>query len=137
VTGKGAKTMSALQAAAFYAGINMLILVVLTVMVIRLRRKLKCAIGDGGHHSLMLAIRAHSNASEVIPVALIGLVALGATGAGVMMIHFLGVLLTLGRALHAYALSNSQGPSFGRIAGMGLSLTSIVATGVMCIASAF
>jgi uncharacterized protein len=129
--------MSTSQAAALYVGLNMLILVVLTVMVIRQRRKLKCAIGDGGHHSLMLAIRAHANATEVIPVALIGIVALSATGASALTVHIMGVLLTLGRVFHGYGLSNSQGTSFGRIAGMGLSLLSLTAISVMCLIAAF
>ena len=129
--------MSATQAATLYVGLNIIILLVLIVTVILQRRKHKCVIGDGGHTSLMLAIRAHANAVEVMPMALIGLVCLANVGASAVPIHVLGVTLTLGRALHAYGLSNSQGTSFGRMAGMLLSLLALIGIGGMCLLAIF
>jgi uncharacterized protein len=129
--------MGATQAAAMYVGLNIIILLVLIFMVIRQRRRHKVAIGDGGSASLLRAIRAHANAVEVIPMVLIGLVALASTGASAVIIHVLGAMLTLGRCLHGYGLSNSEGTSFGRMAGMALSLLALIGTAVMCLAAAF
>ena len=129
--------MSAIQAATLYVGLNITILFVLIVLVIRQRRLHKCVIGDGGHKSLILAIRAHANAVEVMPMALIGLVALASTGAIPLAIHVLGTALTLGRGLHAYGLSNNEGPSFGRMAGMALSLLSLIGIAIACSGAAF
>jgi uncharacterized protein len=131
------KSMSATQAATFYVGLNIIILVVLIVMVIRQRRQHKVVIGDSGHPSLVRAIRAHANAIEVMPMALIGIVALASTGASALVIHILGAMLTLGRGLHGYGLSNSEGTSFGRMAGMALSLLALISTAIMCLAAAF
>ena len=129
--------MNALETATLYVGLNILILLVLIVLVISQRQKYKCAIGDGGHKSLMLAIRAHANAVEVMPIALIGLLALANIGAPTLTIHVLGAALTLGRALHAFGLSNSGGTSFGRMAGMLLSLFALIGTAIMCLLAAF
>ena len=130
------EAMSATQAATFYVGLNIAILIGLIVQVILQRRKHKCVIGDGGHPTLLLAIRAHANAVEVMPLALVGLVALASVGASAVSVHALGVALTLGRVLHAYGLSNSSGTSFGRMVGMLLSLLALAGTGIMCLLAA-
>jgi uncharacterized protein len=129
--------MSAIQAATLYVGLNIIILVILIVMVIRLRRHHKCVLGDGGYPSLTRAIRAHANAMEIMPMALIGLLVLANTGVSALAIHVLGSALTIGRALHAYGLSNSEGTSFGRMAGMMLSLLTLIGTAITCLIAAF
>ena len=131
------EVMSATQAATLYVGLNIVILLGLTVQVILQRRKHKCVIGDGGHPSLLLAIRAQGNAVEVMPMALIGLLALASVGASAIAMHILGIMLTAGRALHGYGLSNSSGTSFGRMAGMALSLLALFGTALMCLLAAF
>lgn len=102
-------------------------------MVIAQRRRHKCFIGDGGQQLLMLAIRAHVNAVEVMPIALIGLLALVTTGTSAMVIYISGAALPTGRTLHAYRLSYSQGTSFKRMAGMILSLTALIGTASLCL----
>jgi uncharacterized protein len=129
--------MNSFEAAAFYVGLNILILIALIFLVVAQRRKHKVVIGDGGHKSLMLAIRAHANAVEVMPMALVGLIALAGAGSSAIIIHILGVMLTLGRGLHAYGLSNNEGTSFGRMAGMLLSLLALIGAAVTCVLAAF
>jgi uncharacterized protein len=129
--------MNSYETAALYVGLNILILIALIFLVVAQRRKHKVAIGDGGHKSLLLAIRAHANAVEVMPMALVGLIALAGAGSSAIIIHVLGVMLTLGRGLHAYGLSNDEGTSFGRMAGMLLSLLALIGAGVSCILAAF
>lgn len=129
--------MSAVHAATLYVGLNIIILLALILLVIRQRRAHKVVLGDGGQHSLKLAIRAHANAVEVMPMALIGLVTLANVGASSITVHVLGLALTIGRGLHAYGLSNNEGTSFGRMAGMALSLLSLIGIALMCIISAF
>jgi uncharacterized protein len=129
--------MNSYEAAALYVGLNIFILLGLIVLVIKQRRGHKVAIGDGGHKSLMLAIRAHANAVEVMPMALLALIALAGAGATAAVIHVIGVMLTIGRALHGYGLSTNEGTSFGRMAGMMLSLLALIIGGVACILTAF
>jgi uncharacterized protein len=130
-------TMNSFEAAAFYVGLNILILIALIFLVVAQRRKHKVVIGDGGHKSLILAIRAHANAVEVMPMALVGLIALAGAGNSAIIIHILGVMLTIGRGLHAYGLSNNEGTSFGRMAGMLLSLLALIGAAVTCVLAAF
>jgi uncharacterized protein len=129
--------MSAIHAATLYVGLNILIAIALIIGVIIQRRKHKVVLGDGDHPPLKRAIRAHANAVEVMPIALIGLVALANIGTSPLVIHLLGGALTIGRALHGYGLSNSEGTSFGRMAGMALSLVALLGTAIMCLIAAF
>jgi uncharacterized protein len=129
--------MNSYETAALYVGLNILILIALIFLVVAQRRKHKVVIGDGGHKSLILAIRAHANAVEVMPMALLGLIALAGAGSSAIIIHILGVMLTIGRGLHAYGLSNNEGTSFGRMAGMMLSLLALIGAAVTCVLAAF
>ncbi|GBF57566.1 inner membrane protein YecN [Candidatus Phycosocius bacilliformis] len=128
--------MSAAPAFALYAGLNVAIILILIVQVIRLRRREKVSLGDGGSPALLRAIRAHANATEIAPIALIGLAALVMVQSPVWVIHVGGTCLTLGRALHGYGLSQQDGPSFGRMAGMILSLTALIWIGIFCLLAA-
>jgi uncharacterized membrane protein YecN with MAPEG domain len=125
--------MTASAAIALYTGLNVLIILALIWQVIAHRRREKITLGDGGFPPLIRAIRAHANATEVAPIALIGLIAMAMANAPLWAIHVSGLSLTIGRALHAYGLSRDEGASFGRMAGMILSLTSLMCIGVICI----
>jgi uncharacterized protein len=129
--------MNSYEAAALYVGLNIFVLIGLILLVVKQRRAHKVVIGDGGHPSLMRAIRAHANAVEVMPMALLGLIALANAGVSVWVIHVIGIMLTLGRILHGYGLSNNEGTSFGRMAGMLLSLLALIGAGITCVLSAF
>jgi uncharacterized membrane protein YecN with MAPEG domain len=125
--------MTASAAIALYTGLNVLIILALIWQVISHRRREKITLGDGGFPPLIRAIRAHANATEVAPVALIGLIAMAMATAPLWAIHVGGLSLTLGRALHAYGLSRDDGASFGRMVGMVLSLFALIWIAVTCI----
>ena len=125
--------MTASAAIALYTGLNVLIIFALIWQVIGHRRREKITLGDGGFPPLIRAIRAHANAVEIAPIALIGLIVMAMANAPLWAIHVGGLSLTLGRALHAYGLSRDEGASFGRMVGMILSLTALLWIGVYCI----
>ncbi len=125
--------MTASAAVALYTGLNILIIFVLIWQVIGHRRREKITLGDGGFPPLIRAIRAHANAIEIAPIALIGLIVMAIANAPLWAIHVGGLSLTLGRALHGYGLSRDEGASFGRMVGMILSLTALLWIGVYCI----
>jgi uncharacterized protein len=105
--------------AAVYAGINILILVVLAFRVVRARQKHKVTLGDGGNPAVLLAIRAHANAAEYIPAGLAALALLAIMEpVSLLMVQVLGGLLTLGRVLHGIGLSMSSGLTAGRALGI-------------------
>ncbi|MCA3696608.1 MAPEG family protein [Aquidulcibacter sp.] len=129
--------MAASATIALYTGLNVLIIFALVWQVIAHRRREKITLGDGGFPPLIRAIRTHANATEVAPIALIGLIAMAMANAPLWAIHAGGLSLTLGRALHAYGLSRVEGASFGRMVGMVLSLVALLWIGIVCIWVAF
>ena len=108
------------HAAALWVGLHLLLLLVLSTLVVRQRQKHKVALGDDGIPELVQAIRAHTNAVEYIPAALIGLVVLEVAGAPGALVHIAGLVLLAGRLSHAVGLSNSGGTSILRTLGMVL-----------------
>lgn len=116
--------MTALQVAAVYLAVNILILVYLAFRVVARRRKGQVSIGDGGSESLGKAIRVHGNATEYIPAMMVGLLALVFLQAPVWSIHALGLSFTIGRLLHAFGMA--RGPIVFRQLGMVLTWTPMV-----------
>lgn len=109
---------SSAHAAALWTGLHLILLLVLSVLVTRQRRKHHIEIGDGGVPALNQAIRAFGNAAEYVPAALIGLGILALAGAMPLLIHPIGFLLFAGRVMHAAGLSRSTGVSWLRTAGV-------------------
>ena len=105
------------QAAALWAGLHIVLLLVLSVLVTRQRRKHRVAIGDGGVPALTQAIRAFGNATEYVPAALAGLALLALVNAPPMLIHPIGLVLFAGRVLHGFGLSRSTEATLPRALG--------------------
>ncbi|HEY2444989.1 MAG TPA: MAPEG family protein [Rhizomicrobium sp.] len=119
---------SSIYAFGFYAALNALIALVLSIRVVRARVKTQTSIGDGGIPAMAGALRAHGNNAEYVPLALILLWALATPlGRSIWLIHGIGIPLTVGRILHAIALSRSTGPSTLRIIGMALTWIAYIA----------
>lgn len=110
--------LASAHAAALWAGLNIILLLVLAVLVTRQRRKHMVLIGDGDVPALTQAIRAFGNATEYVPAALAGLGILALAGAMPLVIHPIGFLLFAGRAMHAAGLSRSSGVSALRTFGV-------------------
>ncbi|MFU8831460.1 MAG: MAPEG family protein [Wenzhouxiangella sp.] len=119
----------------FYAGILGLILIGLSVRVVTLRRRRKVGVGSGEHSDLELAIRAHANFGEYVPMALLLLLLLEAsTAVAPLFLHVLGVLLLTGRLLHGYfGLNLSAGTSAGRFYGTLLTWLMLLLTALLCV----
>ena len=125
--------MTQLQIAGLYAALNAIIMLVLGMHVSRMRGKTKINLGDGGNPELLRAIRAHGNNTEYVPFALILMSLLALQQASVMLLHGLGLALTLGRIAHGLGLSRSAGLSLGRGLGTGLTYLTILLAAVMLI----
>jgi uncharacterized membrane protein YecN with MAPEG domain len=110
---------SSIYAFGFYAALNALIVLVLSMRVVRARVRTHTAIGDGGNPAMAAPLRAHANSTEYVPMALLLLWALASPlGRSIWLIHGMGITLTIGRLLHAIGLSRTTGPSPLRFAGM-------------------
>lgn len=110
--------MTAITASAIYIAINILLLFFLSFRVIGRRQSAKVSLGTGGDSELEIRTRAHGNATEYIPVTMLGLFALATIGAPVWMVHTIGGVFTAGRVLHAIGLSATVMPA--RAGGMVL-----------------
>lgn len=119
--------MLRLEVVALYAAVNILVLLVLAVLVMMGRRKHKIVLGDGSNEDFARAVRAHANASEYIPVGLIGLVLLALLdpAAPLWTLHAAGISLTLGRILHGVGL-HTGALNAGRMLGMVLTWLALI-----------
>ena len=113
-------TMPAAHAAAFWAGLHLILLLVLSALVVRQRRKHRVELGDADIPALTHAIRAFGNASEYIPAGLAALAILTLAGAPGFVIHPIGLVLFLGRLAHAVGLSRSGAATLPRAIGVML-----------------
>ena len=115
-----------LFASPLYIGLAAILLIVLSGRVMRLRFKHGVGIGDGGRPDLTRAIRVQANFVEYVPLALLLLLCVDLVGDAKWIVHALGIALLVGRVLHAYGLSRSEGESFGRAGGTVLTLAVLV-----------
>lgn len=122
--------MQLLEIAALYAGVNILILLVLAVLVVMGRRKHKIRLGDGGNEDFSRAVRAHANAAEYIPAGLVGIVTLALFDPATQpwLLHAAGLSLTAGRILHGFGLHTGV-LNAGRMLGMVLTWLSYLLIG--------
>ena len=112
-----------------YASLAALLIVRLALSVIKLRRKKRISVGDGGNEELQLAIRAHSNAVEYIPITLLLLLMLELNGAPKILIHVFGASLLIGRILHAMGLPAKDFRK--RILGMQITIYLLIGLAIL------
>ena len=110
-----------------YAALAALLVVVLALRVMLRRKSALIGIGDGGDHELAKRIRAHANAVEYLPIALILLLLLELNQTQPLLVHAFGITLLAGRVLHAAGLSRTSKVSIGRAVGIVLSILVLVA----------
>jgi hypothetical protein len=109
---------------AFYAALLAALFVYLSVRVIGQRGRAKVEIGPGQDPELFRRMRVHANFAEYVPMALVLLALAESIKAPTMLLHGLGILLVVGRILHAYGLSRS--PQIARLRVLGVALTFVV-----------
>lgn len=104
---------------ALYVALLGLLLLGLACLVIRQRVQHRVLFGEGNPDalSLKLAIRAHANAVEFVPITLLLLFFCELAGMQAMAVHAAGLSLLIARLLHAFGLSRRHGRSPGRAVG--------------------
>ncbi|KTC80585.1 glutathione S-transferase [Legionella cherrii] len=90
----------------------------LSARVINLRRKYKVRVGSNEFVDLEMAIRAHGNFVEYVPLTLILLFCAEANKANWMVLLALIFLFILGRIFHAYAFLAKEHQLQFRVRGM-------------------
>jgi hypothetical protein len=109
---------------AIYASLSAFLVVWLSLNVIKVRRAKQVSVGDGGDDELKTAMAAQSNALEYLPISLLLLFALEYNGAFLVLVHTLGIVLLVGRVIHARAMlaNNLQ----RRVLGMQITIWVII-----------
>jgi uncharacterized membrane protein YecN with MAPEG domain len=109
-----------------YAGLLALLFVGLSIRTLRMRRRLGIAIGDAGNETMLRAMRVHSNFAEYIPLSLLLIYFVEATGASPLLVHGLGACIVAGRLSHAIGVSRVRENYIFRVVGMALTFTPLI-----------
>ena len=116
-----------------YAGLCTLLVIFLALRVVKWRTEHKIGLGHGENIQLQQRVRAHANAVENMPLALILLASLELTGASPFLFHVLGATFLLSRLMHAWGISHSSGRSIGRFWGMVLTWVPMLIMAILAI----
>lgn len=122
---------------AIYAALAALLVLVLAARVVIARNVRKVGFGDGGDRDLARRIRAHANALENLPLALLLLLLLELNQTQPVLLHGFGIVLIVARIAHAIGLSRSSGHSVGRFGGTGLTWLLMLAMALLLLWQAF
>ena len=113
-----------------YAALLALLFVALSIRTLLMRRRLQIAFGDAGNQGTLRAMRVHSNFAEYVPLSLLLLFFVEASGANPLFLHALGASILAGRISHAFGVSQIKEQYAFRVLGMALTLTPIIIAAV-------
>ena len=100
-----------------YGGLLGLLFLLLSFWVVRRRAQFKVMIGEGEAPEMLSAIRAHGNFAEYVPLTLLLMALCELAGVGALWLHLGGVLLLVGRILHAIGIQIPRAPNMPRLFG--------------------
>lgn len=104
--------------------------VMLSFRVIRIRRKEKIAVGDGGNEELMRAMRAQANLVEYSPFALILIACAEVNNVPTIVVGALALLFVIGRTIHPAGILGTSAFS-ARVRGMQMTILSMIGLAVL------
>ncbi len=108
-----------------YAGLLALLFIALGIRVIAARRSAGIALGDGGDPALLRRQRVHANFAEYVPFAIVLMLLAEQGGAPAPIIHGMGLMLIVGRTIHAVGVSGTPERMALRVAGMALTFAAL------------
>ena len=100
-----------------YAGLLGLLFLLLSFWVVKRRAQFRVMIGEGEAPEMLAAIRAHGNFAEYVPLTLLLMALCELAGVGALWLHLGGVLLLVGRILHAIGIQIPRAPNMLRLFG--------------------
>ncbi len=138
--------MLVLPVTACTAAILALLYIALSARVVMGRAKSKISLGDDAATSasygdgsatppLLTAIRGHGNFAEYVPLALILLAIVEASGAAYFLCLILAAMLLIGRILHPFGLARPA-PNAARAAGVMLTWAMILVSSLIILVKA-
>jgi len=113
---------------ALYAGLCAILVIALAFRVAQFRRAKKVGLGSGDDRGNQVRVRAHANAIEYIPIALILMLLAELNGLSAFWLHIFGGVFVIARLAHAVGLTAGRGGYHpGRFWGIVLSWLVILA----------
>lgn len=110
-----------------FIGIFVPLYVLLSLRVVRTRRKNRIPLGDGGHPDLIKIISTHNNFSQYIPLALVCMGFAEIQGVNAFVLLGAGSALVVGRVSHAVGIIVAKpGANIPRVLGMVLTFTPLL-----------
>jgi uncharacterized membrane protein YecN with MAPEG domain len=120
-----------------YTAILAFMLAGLFINVVRVRRKYKVGLGNGGQAAVAKASRAHGNFVETVPLIILMMAMLESMGIASMVLHGMGAMLVFSRVLHIWGLAESTGTSTGRFAAGIITVLLFIVGGLLLLAGTF
>ncbi len=111
---------------ALYGALNAIFNIFLANQVSSARKKHGVSLGQGEHPSMLVAIRAHANNAEFVPLAIVMMLLAELCGAKSWVLHAVGGVLLLARVAHWVGLPR-KAPNAFRFAGVALTWAAILA----------
>lgn len=110
---------------ALYGALNAIFNIFLALRVSQLRGKHRVSIGAGEAPEMLVAIRAHGNNAEFVPLAIVMLLLAELCGGSTMILHIAGGGLLFARVAHWIGLPR-KAPNAFRAVGVGLTWLAIL-----------
>ena len=120
-----------------YAALLGFLFFYLSVRTIGLRRRLRIGIGSKENDEMLRGMRVHSNFSEYVPITLLLIYFVEIQGGHPLLIHALGVLLLVGRSVHAYGVSQMNEKFVFRVSGMAMTFTALLTSSCVLLSNYF
>ena len=111
---------------AIIASILTIIFMKLSFAVIALRKKNQVGLGNGGHDDLERAIRAQGNFAEYVPFGIILIACLELNGAPWWLVAIPGIILIVGRLIHAKGIQMPPPDFSKRVLGMKFTFGTLI-----------
>ncbi|MCX7864580.1 MAG: MAPEG family protein [Novosphingobium sp.] len=103
----------------------------LAIRIGQIRAREKIIHGDGGNEALIRRMRAQANFIENVPIALILIGVIEATGKGGQWLAIVGAVLMLARISHAFGM---ESPTGSPLRSIGVVATMLVLVGLSVVA---
>ncbi len=120
-----------------YAALIGLLFLALSANVVRMRLKHRVSVGDGGEKLVIKAMRTQANCAEYAPITLLLVAMAELQGGPAWLIHLLGLLILLGRLLHAYGFGRTPQIVPLRQTGMYLTFSALLLAALANLALTF
>jgi uncharacterized membrane protein YecN with MAPEG domain len=125
---------------AAYVAVLALLYAVLSLQVVRLRRRNRVGFGDGGNAALCCAIRAHAHFAEYVPIVALMVAILEMSGLPAARVHTLMGSLLVARLLHPLGIYAKPGTlqfSIGRVGGMVITTLVMISCALLILRQVF